>query len=379
MFANIYYPQPLLPHFSREFGINPVISSLVISGPLLILGICFFIYSSLSDALGRKNMITMSLGLGVAFTFFIALAPSFESLVALRILQAACLAGVHTVALAYIGEEYSVRALSIAVGIYISSNSLGGMSGRLLGGMLTDIFNWRWAFVIMGLVSIACYIVYFILLPSSEHFKPRGFRWRTALTDYRLHLQNPVLLSAYLVGGLHFLVFIGIFNFITFRLSESPFYLSTTLLGFLFVTYLAGTFSSTAAGKISTLFGQPRCVAAGIAVMVLSMITTMVSNVYVIFIALLGLCFGFFFAHSSAISWVSYRAHFARASASGLYLSSYYFGGSLGSIYLGPFWSLARWPGVITGSLLIMLITTCCMLVMRKIEIEEEKEHQNNL
>jgi YNFM family putative membrane transporter len=55
---------------------------------------------------------------------------------------------------------------------------------------------------------------------------------------------------------------------------------------------------------------------------------------------------GFFAGHSVASSWVSRRAREARAQASGLYLFSYYAGGSLVGWLGGYAWSAWAWPGV---------------------------------
>ncbi|MGO4887974.1 MFS transporter [Anaerobacillus sp. MEB173] len=372
IFANIYYPQPLLPVFTNEFGVSPVVSSLSISLALFTLGVCFFVYSALSDAIGRKNIMLVAMGLGTVTTFCIAFVPNYETLIVLRVFQAACLAGIPTIAMAYIGEEFSVKALTLAIGVHISANTIGGMSGRLLSGFVTDLLDWRWAFIVMGVVSIICFILFIFLLPSSRHFQPQAFQWKGALRDYTLHLKNPVLRYAYLIGGLHFFIFVGIYNFVTYLLSDEPFYLSTTVLGVLFLTYIAGTVSSTVAGKVSSTIKQSYCVAIGIGIMAIAVLVTLIANVFVIFLGLLLLCFGFFFAHSVASSWVSRHASFAKASASGLYLTSYYFGGSLGSFYLGFFWHWWSWPGVVAGSLLILVVTTFCMVGMVKIDREEE-------
>jgi YNFM family putative membrane transporter len=78
--------------------------------------------------------------------------------------------------------------------------------------------------------------------------------------------------------------------------------------------------------------------------------------------------FGFFFAHSSASSWVSQNAQRARASASSLYLLFYYSGASAGGFYLNPFWEWLGWPGVILGSWLILLLTFGLSIWLRSLK-----------
>ena len=76
--------------------------------------------------------------------------------------------------------------------------------------------------------------------------------------------------------------------------------------------------------------------------------------------------FGFFFAHSSASSWVSHHAQRARASASSLYLLFYYTGASSGGFYLHIFWEWQHWAGVVAGSLLVLTATLLMSLKLRR-------------
>ncbi|RSL30445.1 MFS transporter [Salibacterium salarium] len=376
IFANIYFPQPLLPLFTGEFNISETTSSLLISVSLFVLGISFFLYTALSDAYGRRNIIFIAMALGTVGTIGIGAAPSFEWILAARIFQAAALAGIPVAAMAYISEEYSVRAMTIAVGIYISCNSLGGMGGRVLSGVLTDAWDWRAAFIAMAVVNFLLFVIVYLWLPRSQQFKPRPFRWKEILQNNKNHLTNPVMGYAYIIGGLHFLVFIGIFTFITYYLSNDPFRVSTTVLGLLFLTYGAGTVSSTLAGRAAQRWKQTTCMGIGIICMVISIAMTLIPSFVVIIVALIILSFGFFFVHSSSSSWVTRHADKAKASASGLYLTSYYLGGSLGSVYFGWLWSSFAWSGVTIGALCVMVITSTCVIRLRAKERKEVESTQ---
>ncbi|WP_096199155.1 MFS transporter [Bacillus sp. FJAT-45350] len=368
IFANVYFTQPLLPLFSEEFSVSPVVSSLSISLVLLTLGICFTFYSIFSNAIGRKVIMVASMIVGTIVTFLIAFAPNYEVLLAFRVIQAIALAGIPTIAMTYIGEEFSVKALTLAVGIYISANTIGGMGGRLMSGIITDLYDWRMAFIGMGILSFIMMIVFIFLLPPSKHFIKEKINKKVIVEQYRSHLRNRTLRYAYIVGGLHFFLFVGVYNFITYLLSGEPFHVSTTILGFLFITYIAGTFSSTYAGKVSQTFYQSTCIGIGILIMVVGLLLTLVTNLTMIFIGLLCLSFGFFFAHSCSSAWVGRYATKAKSSASGIYLTSYYLCGSLGSFYFAFFWNAAGWIGVIVGAVFVLIITTYCMFKMYQIE-----------
>jgi len=95
----------------------------------------------------------------------------------------------------------------------------------------------------------------------------------------------------------------------------------------------------------------------GIAIFMCGTLVTLIPGLAAIITGFFINAFGFFFAHSSASSWVSHQATEGRASASSLYLVFYYVGASSGGFYLQPFWQWQEWPGVVLASLLILSVT----------------------
>ncbi|UFT98745.1 MFS transporter [Radiobacillus kanasensis] len=378
IFANVYFTQPILPVLSEEFNLSPLLASMSVSLVILALGISLVFYGPISDSIGRRGIMIMSIALSTVLTFSIAFSTSYEWFLTLRVVQGISLAGLPALAVAYIGEEYSPRALTLAIGIYISGNTIGGMFGRLLSGTMTDWFGWRSAFLTMSVVSLVLFLLFIVLLKPSQHFQPKPFRWKEALHDYKGHLQNKYLWLAYLIGGLHFFIFVGHFNYVTYLLSGPPFHLSSSWIGALFLTYIAGTISSPVAGKLAERFHRTMCIKIGILIMMVGFLTTLIPHISTIIIGLLFNCFGFFFAHSIASSWVNEKAAYAKASASGLYLISYYIGGSLGPLYLEPFWAVGKWFGVVLGCLIVLGVTSLCAWKLSKLEDSSEINHPTN-
>ncbi|MBO8164553.1 MAG: MFS transporter [Brevibacillus sp.] len=367
-FANLYMTQPLLPVFVNVFGISETMSSLSVSVVILTLSISLLLFAALSEAYGRKPIMVFSMA-GVAFTtWLLLLVPSYPLLLLTRALQGVFLAGLPAVAVAYIADEFEPGALTSAVGIYISGNTIGGMVGRLISGLAADWGGYTLSFAVMGCLNLLCFGLFLFLLPKARHFRPRPFSWRNSLGEIGQHISNPALVPAFLVGGLHFFLFVGLYNDITFFLSAPPYELTPTWLGFLFLTYLAGTISSTAAGWTSRWWLTSTGVGVGIGLIALGLLITLERSIWAIIGGLMVICFGFFFAHSLASSYVSRQAPFAKAGASSIYLVAYYLGGSVGSTALGLVYFHWQWNGVVVSSLLVLLITTACSLKMRRQE-----------
>lgn len=368
VFANVYFTQPILPVLSDEFGVSPLAASMSLSLVILAIGVSLIFYGPASDSLGRRGVMIVAMGLGTVATILASFSTTFSFFLTMRILQGVFLAGLPSLALAYIGEEYTQHALPLAVGVFIGGNTIGGMFGRVLSGVLTDFQGWHFAFMTMSAISVVCFVLFTLLLRPSQNFEPKPFRWKQAMEDYKGHLHNKELRYAYIIGGLHFLVFVGHFNYMTYRLTDAPFSLPSSLVGVLFLTYIAGTISSQMSGHASKKYTQSGCMKIGIGIMMTGFLITLIPSVWAIMIGLLCNCFGFFFAHSTASAWVSGRATYSKASASGLYLISYYIGGGIGPVYLDPFWNWMNWSGIVLGVFVIFLITGYVVTKMGRLE-----------
>ena len=355
IFASLHMVQPLLPLFSKEFGVSPTTASLAVSLVTLTLSISLVIFGILSDTFGRKNIMSMGLMISSLLSITVFFVPNFTVLLVLRALQGLFLASLPAVALAYIGEEYDKSAIGLAIGLYISGNSLGGMGGRIVSGFIADLWGWQYSFLFVGGLGIISFFLFIFYLPSCKNFNKQSFSIRTLIHSFD-HYKNPILRKAFYIGGVLFFIFIGSFNYLGYHLHQEPFNLSTTVIGLIYITYLSGTFSSTLSGRLDHRLNSSERIMLGFAIILLGLILMIISNLMVIFIGLLIFVFGFFFAHSAASSWVSHYALTSKASASGLYLFTYYVGGSIGSTSLGFIYEPYGWTGLSIVTILMVLI-----------------------
>ncbi|WP_280553250.1 MFS transporter [Halomonas sp. 25-S5] len=357
VFINLYVPQPLLPALRETFGVSTLGISLVMSVATLALAASLLVFGPLSDAIGRGAIMRLTLLAAGLLSLGLAFAPNFETLLAMRALQGFVLGGLPAVAIAWMGDEFEHPALLSAVGLYIGANSLGGISGRVVGGVVAEVGGASASFLVVGAMTLVGLALFWKLLPAARAFTPRRFGLRGALADLGSHLRNPLLLGAYLLGGINFLIFINQYSYITFRLADPPFGLGTRVLGLIFLTYLGGTLGSSLSGRLAARWSQPACMMLGILILIVGTAVTLAGSLWWIIAGLTVNAFGFFLAHSMASSWVGRRARSARGSASALYLVFYYSGASLGGFWLEPFWRAAGWQGVVLASWLMLSVT----------------------
>ena len=357
-FAIMYSTQPLLPEFSREFHIAPAVASLSLSVTTIALAVSMLFVGSLSEVKGRKTLMIFSLLAASLLAVLTAFVPNYHVLLILRVLQGLVLAGLPAVAMAYLSEEIEPASLGIAMGLYISGNSVGGMSGRIIIGMLTDYFNWRVALGSIGILSILASLLFWYLLPDSKHFQPRSFEIGKLLRSMANQLKDPGLLCLYGIGFFLMGSFVTLFNYIGYQLIAPPYSLSQTIVGWIFVIYIVGTFSATWMGRLADIHGRRQILWVALLIMASGAGLTLWTPLVLKILGIAIFTFGFFGSHSLASSWVGQRAIHDKAQASSLYLFFYYVGSSIGGTVGGTFWSAFGWGGVISlilGFLLLAL------------------------
>ncbi|WP_342546090.1 MFS transporter [Lysinibacillus sp. FSL K6-4013] len=370
-FANLYVTQPLLPTFSEAFHVSPAVASLSLSVTTFALAVSLIIVSSLSEAWGRKSLMTISIFAASVLTLALAFSPNFETILVLRVVQGIVFAGLPAIAMAYLGEEMEPASLGIAMGLYISGNSVGGLSGRVIIGTLTDHYNWHTGMMVLGGISLLVSLLFVWMLPSSKHFSARPLQLKALTKTLLQHLRDPSMLCLYGMGFLLMGSFVTLYNYIGFKLMAPPYNLSATIVGWIFVIYLVGTFSSAWFGSLADRYGRQRMLLLAIAIMLAGAIVTLNGLLTLKIIGITVFTFGFFAAHSIASGWVSKRASHDKAQASSLYLFFYYFGSSVGGTVGGLFWMKYGWMGVIAMIALFLFIACGLSFLLKRFIVRQ--------
>ncbi|NBA94015.1 MFS transporter [Pseudomonas sp. R5(2019)] len=363
-FALLYCVQPMMPMLSHEFAINAAQSSLILSVSTGMLAIGLLITGPISDRVGRKPVMVCALFCAALCTLASALMPNWESILLMRALVGLSLSGLAAVAMTYLSEEIHPQHIGLAMGLYIGGNAIGGMSGRLIIGVLIDFVSWHTAMLIIGGLALIAATVFWKILPESRNFRARSLKPRSLLDGFTMHFRDAGLpwlfLEAFVLMG----AFVTLFNYIGYRLLAEPYHMSQALVGLLSVVYLSGIYSSAQIGALADKLGRRRVFWATIVVMFAGLGLTMLTPVPVIIVGMLIFTFGFFGAHSVASSWIGRRATKAKGQASSLYLFSYYAGSSVAGTAGGMFWHYAGWNGIglFIGALLVVALLVAVRL-----------------
>jgi YNFM family putative membrane transporter len=356
VFLLMYAVQPLLPVFAREFHVSPTTSSLALSLTTACLAMSMLVIGAIGEGWSRKSVMSLSLLAAAILTLLSSIVRDWPMFLLIRAIEGVTIAGLPALAMAYLGEEIHPDALGISMGIYVGSGALGGMTGRLLTGLFTDLFSWRPTLAGIGGIGLVAWATFSRSLPASARFRPRSLPIATLLRTYSSHLRDSVLVALFIEAGIVLGTLVTVYNYSSFRLLAAPYSLSQTAVGSVFGLYVFGFFSSSLMGFLSHRFHRLGLLRAGLGAMGAGVLATMMRPLIVIIIGIGLVTIGFFAAHSVASSWVSIRARQGTAQASALYLFFYYMGASIAGSVGGIFWSAYAWMGVATFLIALQVV-----------------------
>ena len=345
-FLNLYSPQALLPALAREFGVGAAEVSTIMTASALAIALTAPFTGAVADVLGRKRVITAAMLAVVVPMAGAALAPDVNALIVWRFIQGLLLPPIFAVTVAYIGDEWPPAEVPGVAGIYIAGSSLGGFCGRFIPGVLDDLIGWRGGFLALAALSLAGALILAWLLPREKSFVRSDDLGASARQMLR-HLKNPQLLATYAIGFGVLFNFVAVFTYVSFHLAAPPYDFSSTLLGAIFVTYLVGTIIAPMTGWMVARLGRRWFILTVIATWAAGALLMLAPPVAAIVAGLILCAACGMLCQTIATGYVTAIAKDGRSSAVGLYVTSFYVGGSMGALLPGLAWNAGGWPACI--------------------------------
>lgn len=350
-FAHLYCVQPLLPLLAESLSLSPSTSSLALSVTTLMLAGALPLIGPLTERANRRRVLGFALAGAALATLVTLLSPSWPLLLISRAVLGLALAALPATAMALIAEEVAPAALGRLMGLYLAGTVFGGMSGRVLAGVLADWGGWRGALVGIDLMGLACLLVFWAFCPAPTGFTPRRIALRPYLTALLHYARDPALRNLALMGGLLMGQFVATYNYLGFRLLAEPFALEPKTVGLLFLTYVAGMIGTTQGGRWLDRWGAARALPLALALTASGQLAMLFEHLAAIAGGLAMMTFGFFAAHACLSTMVGRRGGESKSRAVALYLIAYYIGSSALGAGLGHAWSALGWPGVAGAAL----------------------------
>ena len=251
---------PLGPQLMPALGIGPRQFGLVISAYTLSAGATGLAAAFFLDRFNRRTaLLALYLGFGLG-TVACALAPTYEWLVAARVLTGAFGGVLGSLVLAVVGDAVPEARRGQAIGVVMGAFSVASVLGVPLGLLLASRYSWHLPFLVLGGLSLGLWpVIYRMMPPMRGHLgeqRAQPFSERVAAVT---GLFRRAAVRAAL--GLTALIMLGQFTVISF--------LSPSLVGNVGFTpaqlsyvYLVGGaltfFTSPLVGRLADRYGKAR-------------------------------------------------------------------------------------------------------------------------
>ncbi|MEW1719103.1 MFS transporter [Streptomyces sp. NPDC093109] len=148
-----------LPAIQTDLGVSDANLAWIVNSYALAFGGLLLLGGRAGDLYGRRRVFRVGIAVFTLASLLGGLAPNEGLLLAARVLQGAGAALAAPSALALITTTFPVgKERNTAMGVYAAMGGVGATVGLLLGGVLTDVLDWRWVFFVnipIGLAVLA--------------------------------------------------------------------------------------------------------------------------------------------------------------------------------------------------------------------------------
>ena len=269
--TDVYLPS--LPSIGRYFAVDQAETQLTLSVFLIGFASAMLIYGPLSDRFGRRPVLLGGIALFATASVLCAVAPTIETLIGARFLQALGACAGPVLCRAVVRDVFGAAGAARVLSYLSAAVALAPAIGPMIGGVMETWFGWRaqfWGLTVYGILGLAAAIA---LLPeTNRHRDPGAFHPFAMARTYRMLIGHRryfgfVLVATFGYSGIFCFISGSSFVFIdVLGLSPQSFGMC---FGVIVVGYIIG---AIAGGRLTKRFGIDRMVLTGTAVALTSSI-----------------------------------------------------------------------------------------------------------
>ncbi|WP_299496264.1 multidrug effflux MFS transporter [uncultured Shewanella sp.] len=163
---------PSLPAILQEWHLNIGQTQLTLSVFFLTFGLSQLFYGALSDHVGRKPLLLVSISILTCGSLLAVYAHNFEQLLFARLLQGLGGGGLSVLGRAILRDLFQGQALRKAINMLAIAASFTPVIAPTLGGYIQETFDWRSNFMILTVYSGLLLLIIFFKMAESNQDVP---------------------------------------------------------------------------------------------------------------------------------------------------------------------------------------------------------------
>lgn len=264
LFAQIFMVAPILPTLARDFSTSPGIVGLGVPAFLVPYGVMVLLWGTLSDRLGRRPVILVSLAIFVAMVAATPLASNAAQFIALRVGTGVGAGGVVPISVALVGDLVPYERRGSVLG-WLFGGMAGGTALGAAGGALAEpLVGWRGLFVLVTAIAWVLFALSLWFIPdtaATSEPRPTG----QIVEGFAALLRVPRARRTYGYVLINAVLHAGIYSWLGVYLQQRA-HLDGTRIGLVLLGYgIPGLLLGPAIGRLADRCGRARIIPLGLA------------------------------------------------------------------------------------------------------------------
>lgn len=268
---------PAFPAVEAEFASSTSAVQLTLAATMVGFALGQLIVGPWSDRVGRRRPLILATAVHLVATLAVAVAPTIELLIALRVLQGLGAAAGSVVAMAVVRDLFTgvpmVRMLSRLALV----GGLAPVIAPLVGSQLMLVMSWRGTFVVLAAFSaVVLVLTALFVVETLPPERRRVAGHATTLQRFRVLLTDRAFVGTVLMAGMNFS---GLFAYLAFSpfLFQQVHTLDAQQYGLLFAVNSVGVIIGVQTASFLARFVGPQWILAGANTLAIAAATTIVA------------------------------------------------------------------------------------------------------
>lgn len=214
----------VLPQIQGSMSATPDEVSWIMTFNILATAMATPLTGWMAGRLGRRNLMAGSVAVFAVATYFCGAATSLESLVFWRIVQGAAGAPLAPIGQTITLAIFPKRQHGVCVGLFGIGVVMGAFIGPMIGGVMAEVYTWRYAFYLMVPVAMLSSVGVMLTLPRMHNALDVKLEWTgfllisASIACIQLALsrgqrldwfESPEIMIEVFLGALSFYLFIA--------------------------------------------------------------------------------------------------------------------------------------------------------------------------
>ncbi|KAI5121067.1 hypothetical protein M0805_008581 [Coniferiporia weirii] len=190
--VNIY--SPALSQVKADLHASDTEIASSLSTFIIVQGVAPLFWSAVSEVKGRKIVYLTAELIFIAGCIIVGTAKSIAVVIAMRCFQAFGSSAVFSVGAGTLADIYDPHERGKMMGIYYAAPLLGPSLGPILGGALTQTWNWRATFYFLAALCALSFFSFFLFKDTFR--KERSLAYQNALKRMKAHRAHKKAITS---------------------------------------------------------------------------------------------------------------------------------------------------------------------------------------